>query len=73
MKLSQRRLKFIAIFSDDDPAVPFSDSEIFANMLGAKIITEHGKKHGKKHFSGSDGIIKLSSTLESVLEIAGEK
>jgi len=61
--------KFIAIFSDDDPAVPFSDSEIFANMLEAKIIVEHGKKH----FSGSDGIKKLKSAFDSILEIAGEK
>lgn len=64
-----KAVKFIDIFSDDDPFVPFSDSEIFANMLGAKIITEHSKKH----FSGSDGIKELASALESVLEIAGEK
>jgi len=61
--------KFIDIRSDDDPVVPFSDSEIFVNMLGAEIITEHNKKH----FSGSDGIKESSSALNAILEIAGEK
>lgn len=68
-EIKPRAIKFIAIFSDDDPLIPFSDSKIFADMLGAKIITEHGKGH----FRDSDGIKELPSALESVLEIAGEK
>ena len=68
-EVKSKAVKFIAIFSDNDPVVPFSDSEIFVNMLGAKIIIEHNKKH----FSGSDGITELPSALESILEIAGEK
>lgn len=58
--------KFTAVFSDDDPLVPLSDSEIFKKKLGAKIIVEKGKKH----FSGSDGIKELPSLFESILEIA---
>lgn len=61
--------KFISIFSDDDPLVPISDARIFENKLEAKIIIEHGKEH----FSGSSGIKELSSALEAVLEIVGEK
>ncbi|MEK7589908.1 MAG: hypothetical protein AAB475_01500 [Patescibacteria group bacterium] len=35
--------KFTAIFSDDDPIIHYSDSEIFENKLNAKIITENKK------------------------------
>ncbi len=61
--------KFIAIFSDDDPFVPLSESKIFENMLGAKIIVEHNKGH----FSAETGIQELASAFDSILEIAGEK
>ncbi len=57
---------FGAIFSDNDPLVPLDDSDIFKNNLEAKIIVEHNKGH----FSGSDGITKLPSALNSVLELA---
>lgn len=59
---------FAAIFSDDDSLVPISDTKIFENKLGAKIIIEQGRGH----FSGSSGIKDLPSALEAVLEIAGE-
>lgn len=58
--------KFIAIFSDNDPFVPLSDSDIFKENLGAKIIIENRKGH----FSDSDGIKELPSALSSVLEVA---
>lgn len=67
-KVKSHTAKFIAIFSNDDTLVPISDSEIFANKLEAKIITEYGKGH----FRGRDGIKELPSALEAVLEIAGE-
>lgn len=60
--------KFIAIFSDDDSLVPFSDSKIFEKNLSAKIITEHNKEH----FSGSSGIKELQSALDAIIEIARE-
>ena len=61
--------KFTAIFSDDDPLVPYSDSEIFKDKLNAKIITESKKGH----FSGDDGIKELPSALSAILEIADNK
>lgn len=64
-KINFHSKKFIAIFSDDDPLVPISDSKIFDNKLGADVIIEHKKGH----FSGSDGIKKLPSALDSVLKI----
>ena len=67
-KVKKRANKFIGIFSDNDPLVPFSDSKIFEKKLGAKIIVEHNKGH----FSGSDGITELPSALNSILEIANE-
>ena len=65
-KIKSHANKFIGIFSDNDPVVPLSDSEIFEEKLGAKIITEHDKGH----FSGSDGIKELPSALEAILEIS---
>lgn len=68
-KIKTHSNKFVAIFSDDDPFVPLSDSEIFKNNLDAKIVIEHNKGH----FSGSDGINELSSALNAILEMAGGK
>lgn len=65
-KIKSHSGKFTAIFSDDDPLVPLSDSKIFKNNLGAKIVIEHHKGH----FSGSSGIKKLQSALDSVVEFA---
>lgn len=58
--------KTIAIFSDNDPYVPLSDSELFKQKLGSKIIVEHNRGH----FAGEDEILALSVALESVLELA---
>ncbi|MFH1427797.1 MAG: alpha/beta hydrolase [Patescibacteria group bacterium] len=65
-KIRSHTNNFIAIFSDNDKLVPLSDSNIFKDKLGAKIIIEHNKGH----FSDSDNIKKLSSALKSILEIA---
>jgi hypothetical protein len=62
-KVKSHTNKFTAIFSDDDPLVPISDSKIFEIDLGAQIIIEHERGH----FSGSSGIKELQSALESVL------
>lgn len=58
--------KFVAIFSDDDPFVQISDSELFKKKLGAKVLVEHNKGH----FTASDGVVSLESALKSVLELA---
>lgn len=55
-----------AIFSDNDPFVPSENKKLFASKLGAKTLIENKKGH----FSGSDGVKKLSSVLKAVLEIS---
>ncbi|MDO8504873.1 MAG: DUF1749 domain-containing protein [Candidatus Liptonbacteria bacterium] len=65
--VKSRANKFTAIFSDNDFFVPLSDADVFKEKLGAKIIVE--SKRG--HFSGVDGVKKLPSALDAVLEIAG--
>ncbi len=57
--------KIAAIFSDNDPFVPISEKEIFAEKLGTEIIVEHGKGH----FTADDGVEKLESALNAILEI----
>ena len=67
-KIKSHLDKSIAIFSDNDPYVPFDNQDDFRNKLGSKIIIEHLKGH----FSGpSDGITELPIVLESVLSIVG--
>lgn len=54
--------KFVGIWSDNDPLVPLTDSQIFQEKLGAEVIIEHDKGH----FSGSDGVTELASALEAI-------
>ncbi len=55
---------FVAIFSDDDPVVPFKKNEkIFSEKLNAKIIIERSKGH----FSEGDGVKELPVALDSIL------
>ena len=58
--------KSIAIFSDDDPFVPLDNQDDFRDKLGSNIIIEHGKKH----FSGSDGLRELPAALQAIIEVA---
>lgn len=58
---------FIAIFSDNDPFVPVADAKLFEEKLGATTI----KVEKKGHFSGRDGIKKLSVVLDELLNMAG--
>lgn len=54
--------EFIAIFSDNDPYVPLSNTDIFKKKLGAKILIL--KKRG--HFDPSSNIDKLPELLEFI-------
>jgi uncharacterized protein len=65
-KVKSLSKKFVAVFSDNDPWVPLSNSDVFKEKLAAKIIIE--SKRG--HFSGSDGIKKLPVVLEELLTIS---
>lgn len=59
--------KVVAIFSDNDEAVPLSDAKIFEEHLGAQIIIERGQGH----FSGADNINELPVALKSLLKMSG--
>ena len=57
-----------AIFSDDDPVVPFSEKEVFEKEINAEILIEYGKGH----FTEEDNVKELPSLLEEVIRRAGE-
>jgi len=57
--------KFVAIHSDNDPAVPMIHGKMMEEKLGAKLIIEHNMEH----FSSAP---KLQSALDAVLEMAGK-
>ena len=58
--------KIVCIFSDNDPDVPLSDSEIFKEKLGAKIIVEAGKGH----FTEDAGIIELPVVIDELIKMS---
>jgi len=64
-KIKSHLDKSVAIFSDNDPYVPLDNQEEYRNILGSKIIIEHGKGH----FSGSAGTVELPAAFDSALEI----
>ena len=64
-KVKSRVGKVIAIFSDNDPFVPLNQKGLFEKELGAEIVVENGKGH----FTVSDGIDRLLSALEAVIEM----
>jgi predicted alpha/beta hydrolase family esterase len=37
--------RFLAIFSDNDPYVPVSDSDLFKKNLGARVVIKKNKEH----------------------------
>jgi predicted alpha/beta hydrolase family esterase len=61
-KIKTHTDKFVAIFSDNDPYVPLSQEPFFKEKLGAKTIIEHGMGH----FTESDNVSELSSSLAAV-------
>lgn len=59
--------KSVAIFSDDDPWVPFDNQGDFRDKIGSEIVIVHGKGH----FSGErDGITELPIVKEKLLQIS---
>lgn len=59
-KVKQHSEKILAIFSDDDPCVPLSDSEIFKEKLGAKIII----KKNEEHFNDTNKIEEILNFIK---------
>lgn len=54
-----------ALFSDNDPYVPISDSKIFENELGSKVVI-HPKRG---HFTEDDGVTEVHAVLNELLKI----
>ncbi len=44
-KIKNHTNNFLAIFSNDDPDVPVSDSKLFKKNLNAKIILKENEEH----------------------------
>lgn len=65
-KIKLHTNKFTAIFSDDDPFVPMSNSDLFKEKLNARIIIEHNLGH----INGEANITKLPSILEEILRLS---
>ena len=65
-KVKSHLPKSIAIFSDNDPYIPFDNQDDFKNKLSSKIIIEHNMWH----FSESHGITQLPTALKFVLELS---
>lgn len=60
-KIKTKADKFIAIFSDDDPTVPYDENiKVFKDKLGAETIT----KHKMGHFTGEKGFTEIPFLLE---------
>ena len=57
--------KITAIFSDNDPSVPSENIELFKKRFNAEVIIEREKGH----FTTDDGVEKLESALNAILEI----
>lgn len=60
-KIKSKADSFVAIFSDDDPLVPFEESSReFKEKLGVEIVVEHKKGH----FTEDDGVKELPELLK---------
>lgn len=59
-KVKKHTTNFLAIFSNNDPYIPLSDSEIFKEKLNAKIII----KHNEGHFNETQEIKEIIDFIE---------
>ncbi|MDD4983537.1 MAG: alpha/beta hydrolase [Candidatus ainarchaeum sp.] len=64
-KIKTHTNEFLCIFSNNDPYVPFNDSEIFKEKLGAKIVVERNKGH----FTEEDGIKENKTAVDGLLNM----
>ncbi|OGM04157.1 hypothetical protein A2112_02105 [Candidatus Woesebacteria bacterium GWA1_42_12] len=60
-KVKIKAEKFIAVFSDDDPVVPYKENlKVFKEKLEAETIT----KHKMGHFSQDEGFTEIPFLLD---------
>lgn len=65
-KVKTHSSNFVDIYSDTDPYVPISDSNLFKERLGVKLI----KLAGKGHITGEDDDVKeLPIVVEELLKM----
>jgi len=64
-KIKKHTNNFLCIFSNNDLYVPFKDSEIFKEKLGAKIIVERNKGH----FTETDGVKENKAAVDGLLDL----
>jgi len=61
-RIKRHTSNILCLFSDNDTYDNLSDSEIFKDKLGAKIILKHN--HG--HFTSDDGVEKIPEILDFI-------
>jgi len=66
-KVKKHAKRFVAVYSDNDPYVPVSDSKLFKERLGAEVILEKNKGHIT---GGDDNVTELPIVLEKILEMS---
>lgn len=54
---------FVAIHSEDDPAVNVEQLDLFESKLGAKVLREHGFGH----FGSADGVFEIPTVRDELL------
>jgi predicted alpha/beta hydrolase family esterase len=60
-KVKTKAEKFIAVFSDDDPVVPYEENiKVFKEKLGVETIT----KHKMGHFTEDEGFTEIPFLLD---------
>jgi len=59
-KVKTHTKNFLAVFSDNDPCVPLSDSKIFKEKLNAKIVI----KNNEEHFNETQEIKEIIDFIE---------
>ena len=60
-KIKEHAKNFLAIFSEDDPDIPLSDSDIFKEKLNAEIVI----KKDEGHFNNTE---KIPEVLDFILK-----
>lgn len=68
-KIKTKSDHFVTIFSDNDPYVPLTHTDVFKEKLNAKVII----KHNMGHFSGpaddTQSVTSLPDVTKTVIEI----
>lgn len=64
-EIKSKAKRFVSIFSEDDPYVPLSDSDIFEQKLGSKTVIVKGRGH----IDVGPTSVELKEALDAVLSL----